>query len=285
MDSNSDLFKIKFWGVRGSRPVPGKDTLIFGGNTSCVSVEIDGTLLILDAGTGICNLATELEKSKNKIQTHMFITHTHWDHIQGFPFFTPAFTKGNEITLYGQNKLNNTFFNLMKGQMAYEHFPVQLEEMAAQIDFKEVKKRDKLRINENIVVRTETNHHPGGSISYRIEYKGKRSCCYITDNEHGSCVDNDLKAFVKGADVVIYDANFTDSEYYGEDGQFPRIGWGHSTWQEGIKLMEASDAKDLILFHHAIYRTDKELYRIEQEAKKRYGRCAAAAEGMAIELK
>lgn len=278
-------FIIKFWGVRGSRPVPGKETLIFGGNTSCVSIEIDDKLIILDAGTGICNLAAELTKRDERIKAHIFITHTHWDHIQGFPFFTPAFTKGNEFILCGQNKMNHTFLNLIKGQMIYEHFPVQLDEMGANISFLEVDYKDQIVINEDIIVYTEKNNHPGGSISYKIEYKGKLSCCYITDTEHGQCVDENLKKFIKGADVVIYDANYTDDEYNGKNGYEPKKGWGHSTWQEGIKLVEAAGAKDLILFHHATHRTDDEILNIEKEARKRYKRCFAAAEGMIIELK
>jgi phosphoribosyl 1,2-cyclic phosphodiesterase len=281
MDNN---FVIKFWGVRGSRPVPGKDTLIYGGNTSCVSIEIDDTLIILDAGTGICNLAAELTNRNEPIKAHLFITHTHWDHIQGFPFFTPAFTKGNEIILHGENKMNKTFTNLIKGQMIYEHFPVQLEEMGAKIDFVEVKYNDRIIINENIIVSTIKNNHPGGAISYKIQYKGKFSCCYITDTEHGSELDEELVEFIKESDVVIYDASYTDDEYYGRNDFAPKIGWGHSTWQEGIKLVKAAKAKELILFHHATHRTDKEIFKIEKEAQKYFENCRAAAEDMIINL-
>ena len=277
-------FKIKFWGVRGSRPIPGKDTLKVGGNTPCVSVEIDDTLLILDSGTGICNLAEELMKSNNKLQAHIFITHTHWDHIQGFPFFTPAFIKGNEFMLYGQNKLTNTFSDLMRGQMVYEHYPVQFADMAASLSFIEVKQKSEIRVSQDIIVRTEKNNHPGGGLSYRIEYKGDIACCYVTDVEHGSSINPDLKSFIDKSDIVIYDTSYTDEEYAGINGHQSKVGWGHSTWQEGIKLMEAADAKDLYLFHHATYRTDKDIRRIHKEAKKRYDKCFVASEGLTVEI-
>lgn len=280
LDSNNSM-KITFWGVRGSRPVPGKDTLIFGGNTPCVSLEIDGKLLIFDSGTGICNLSNKLIQDKKPVKAHIFISHTHWDHIQGFPFFTPAFIKGNEFILYGQNKTNLNFANLMKNQMVFPHFPVQLEQMAAKITFVEVDSGDEIHIAEDITVETIHGNHPGGCLYYRVNYKGK-SCCYISDVEHYSCVDNFLKSFIKKSDIVIYDTNFTDSEYEGTDGYSTKIGWGHSTWQEGIKLVKAAGADKLILFHHASHRTDEEMLKIETEAKSQYSNSTAAREGDVI---
>ncbi len=281
--NSEDHMKITFWGARGSRPVPGKDTLIFGGNTPCVSLEIDGKLLIFDSGTGICNLGNKLAQDIKSVKAHIFISHTHWDHIQGFPFFTPAFVKGNEFVVYGQNKINLNFANLMKNQMVFPHFPVQLEQMAAKISFVEIDSEAEFIVEEGITVRTIRGNHPGGCLYYRVDYHGK-SCCYVSDVEHYSCVDNYLKSFIENSDIVIYDSNFTDSEYEGTAGYNTKIGWGHSTWQEGIKLVKAAGADTLILFHHASHRTDEEMLRIEAQAKQKYPKCIAAREGSTITI-
>lgn len=277
----SNQFKIIFWGVRGSRPIPGHHTLKYGGNTSCVSIEIGERLFIFDAGTGICNLGQELIKRGKKIVGDIFITHTHWDHIQGFPFFTPAFIKGNSFTLYGQSKMNINFSNLMRGQMLFPHFPVSLEKMGAYIEFREIDSCMSINLGNEIILKTAHNNHPGECLSYRIEHEG-RSCCYVTDTEHYSVIDYQLEKFIRGADVVIYDANFTNEEYKGYSGFDPKTGWGHSTWQEGIKLVQAAGAKKLVIFHHATHRTDSDLDEIESKAQEQYSNCIVAKEGMVI---
>lgn len=276
-------FKIIFWGVRGSRSVPGPYTLKFGGNTPCVQILIGERLFILDAGTGICNLGMQLLQSGSKISGDIFITHTHWDHIQGFPFFAPAFIKGNHFILYGESKMNLDFPNLMRGQMMHPHFPVSLDKMGAKIDFREVTSGETIDLGDNITLKTIHNNHPGDCLSYRLEHEGQ-ACCYVTDTEHYSCIDYNLKKFIQGADVVIYDTNFTDDEYAGYEGFLPKIGWGHSTWQEGIKLVQAAGARELILFHHATHRTDNDLENIERRAQERFQNCFAAREGMVITI-
>lgn len=276
-------FRVTFWGVRGSRPVPGPHTVKYGGNTPCVEITIGERLFIMDAGTGICNLGQQLlDRSKN-VHAAIFITHTHWDHIQGFPFFTLAFIKGNRFDLYGQNRMNVTFADLMRGQMMYAHFPVALDQMGAVFDFHEVNSGEKIDMGDGIIVNTALNNHPGGGISYRVEYDG-RSCCYVTDTEHYSIVDPHIKRLVNESDIVIYDANFTDKEYAGDSSYNSKVGWGHSTWQEGIKLVKASGAKKLVLFHHATYRTDEDMEKIEQHAREHYPDCIAAREGMIITI-
>ncbi len=273
--------KITFWGVRGSRPVPGKETVVYGGNTPCVTVKAGETLIILDAGTGICNLGNSLAETRKKVKAHIFITHTHWDHIQGFPFFTPAYLPDNEFYLYGQGKLDHTFSNLMRGQMIFPHFPVQIDKMKADIRLTEISTGERLEIEENLFISTIHNNHPGGCLSYRIDY-GDKSCCYLTDTEHYSCIDAYLHELAAGADAIIYDSNFTDAEYEGTNEYNSKIGWGHSTWQEGIKLARAAGVSQLIFFHHATHRTDNELFQIEKEAKTIFKNCQAAAEGGSI---
>lgn len=270
-------FQVIFWGVRGSIPVPGPDTLKYGGNTSCVQVQIGKRLFIFDAGSGIYSLGRELIKNSSELSGDIFITHTHWDHIQGFPFFAPAFVKGNHFRLYGQSKIDTTFADLMAGQMVYQHFPVSLEQMGAVFEFCELDSGVYLDLGDGISLKTILNNHPNGGLSYRLDYQG-RSCCYITDTEHSPEINDELCRFVQNADLVIYDTHFTDEEY-------PRyMGWGHSTWQEGIKLVETAGAKRLVLFHHANFRSDSEMEAIEKQARTRMSNCIAAREGMVINL-
>ncbi|MGE5379431.1 MAG: MBL fold metallo-hydrolase [Methylocystaceae bacterium] len=272
--------KVIFWGVRGSRAVPGPDTVIFGGNTPCVEVQAGGKTIIFDSGTGICNLGNQLVK-KGGVDVDIFITHTHWDHIQGFPFFTPAFIKGNSIRVYGQGKVERSFAELMRFQMEHPHFPVSIDDMGAEISFNDLDSYDQIDLGDGVMVSCAPNNHPNGCISYRVDYAGK-SCCYVTDTEHYSIVDPHLKEFAQGTNMVIYDSNFTDEEYAGPAGYQTKVGWGHSTWREGIRLVRAAEADTLVLFHHATHRTDDEMLVIEQQAIEEYPHCVAAREGMEI---
>ena len=276
-------FRVVFWGVRGSIPVPGAHTIKYGGNTACVQIQIGSRLIILDAGTGIHRLGQELLKQTQPISGDIFISHTHWDHIQGFPFFAPAFIKGNRFNLYGQSKVNLNFGDLMRGQMMYEHFPVSLEQMGASIEMHELSSGMTLDLGDGIVVKTLESNHPGGCLCYRISHAGC-SCCYLSDMEHSPQTNAAMIDFVANADLLIYDANFTDDEYYGVGDSPPRIGWGHSTWQAGIKLLQAANAKQIILFHHSNFHNDDDMDSIELAAHQQYANLAAAREGMVISL-
>ncbi|HHW47613.1 MAG TPA: MBL fold metallo-hydrolase [Clostridiaceae bacterium] len=277
-------FKIIFWGVRGSMPVPGPSTLKYGGNTPCVQVQIGEKLIILDAGTGICNLGKELIKKNTKITGHIFITHVHWDHIHGIPFFLPVYKKGNHFRVFGERKGDMGFKELMSLMMKAPYFPVEMDAIGDQIEICDIEAGQRIQLSPGIVIKTERNNHPNGGISYRIEHGG-RSFCYVTDTEHyKDTIDPLLKNFIEGADIVIYDANYTDEEYNGLCGNPSRTGWGHSTWQEGIKLVRAAGAKKLVLFHHNSDRTDKELDIIDAQARDVYPDCVTAYEGMQIIL-
>lgn len=233
-----------------------------------VQIQIGEKLIILDAGTGICNLGKELIKENKRITGDIFITHVHWDHIQGFPFFPPVFVKGNFFRLYGEGKNDTGFDEQMSAIMKDPHFPVKIDSIYEQIEINSIKPGRCINIEPGIVVKTESNNHPNGGISYRIEHEG-RSCCYVTDTEHyKEHVDPLLEKFIKNADVVIYDANYTDDEYNGLYGNLSRKGWGHSTWQEGIKLVRTAGAKKLVLFHHNADRTDTELDEIDIKARR-----------------
>ncbi|MGI5921292.1 MAG: MBL fold metallo-hydrolase [Syntrophomonadaceae bacterium] len=276
-------YRVVFWGVRGSRPVPGRDTIKFGGNTPCIEIQLGERLLILDAGTGICELGQHLDSALKSVSADIFITHTHWDHIQGLPFFGPIFKAQNRFTLYGPGKESTTFAQLCEFQMRPEFFPVSIQQLGADVQFCQLQGNQILDLKNGIAVKTFSNNHPGGGLSYRIEYND-RTCCYVTDYEHQDPIDNNLIEFVKGADLLVYDSNFTNQEYTGSASVPGKKGWGHSTWQEGIKLVRASGAGQLVLFHHASFRTDEEMEQIEQIAREEYPNLLAAREGMVIDL-
>jgi phosphoribosyl 1,2-cyclic phosphodiesterase len=188
-------FLVTFWGVRGSLPVPGADTCIYGGNTPCVQIQIKERLLILDAGTGIFKLGRQLDKQNSAVNADIFITHVHWDHIQGFPFFSPAFRPGNKFTIYGQKIEGLSLEDIFKGQMTVPYFPITLQEMQANIRFYELDSNEHLNMGDGIVVKTLGINHPGGCLAYRIEHQG-RSCCYVTDTEHSMPADLALQALL-----------------------------------------------------------------------------------------
>jgi phosphoribosyl 1,2-cyclic phosphodiesterase len=295
--------KVKFWGVRGSIPVPGPATAEVGGNTSCVEVRTDdGILIIFDAGTGIRNLGLSLLQEKysqgGKIG-HLFFSHTHWDHIQGFPFFAPAFigTRDdlnnplqectNTFHLYGAKKVFERLENTLKGQMEYQYFPIELDNMGSVIQFHEIQETP-LRLGKNIIVPKHLNH-PNGVLSFRIENETRdKVVVYATDTEHyqdGELDVNVLK-IADHADVFIYDAMYTPDEYAGDrkTGNNSKVGWGHSTWLEGTRLAKAANVKQLILFHHDPDHTDDFLREIEQRAQQEFPNTLLAFEGLELNL-
>lgn len=269
-------FAVTFWGVRGSRPVPGSEVLQHGGNTACVEVLIGSTRIILDSGTGICNLGKQLTGSGQN--AYILISHTHWDHIQGFPFFAPVFVHGNRFTLYGEGKMGLSFSRQMHDLMSDPHFPIQLDKVAAELNFREVTDGSLWYLPQGITIHAARNQHPNGALSFRVE-QGGRALCYMTDTEHRPQVDEHLLQLAKGADLLIYDAQYTDEEYAAG-----KQGWGHSTWQEGVKLAMAAGVSRLLLFHHEPERGDRELAELEQRAEQSFAGCQVAREGMTIVL-
>ncbi len=295
--------KIKFWGVRGSIPCPGRSTVEVGGNTACVSVKADdGTFIIFDAGTGIrslgLNLFQEGFEQGGKVG-HLFFSHTHWDHIQGFPFFMPAFIgvkdeqkqlikpQTNTFHLYGAKKVFERLENTLRGQMEYQYFPIELDSMGSEIHFHEIQEVP-LKIGENIITPRQLNH-PNGVLSYRVENEtGDKVVVYATDTEHyqDGELDVNVLTVAQNADIFIYDAMYTPEEYEGnpETGTGSKVGWGHSTWLEGIRLAEAAHAKQLILFHHDPDHSDTFLRGVEKQAQAVFPNTLLAVEGLELKL-
>jgi len=276
-----DRFQLKFWGVRGSIPCPGRETVRYGGNTPCVEMRVGGERLIFDGGTGLRLLGQSMLKEM-PIESHFFFTHTHWDHIQGFPFFTPAFIKDNIFYIYGVPTPNgSTIKERLHDQMLHPNFPVPLQIMQSGLQFYDLEVGEIIAWN-GITVETGQLNHPGGSVGYRVNWRGL-SIAFLTDTEHfPDRLDQTVLHLARQADILIIDATYTDAEYYEKDNS--KIGWGHSTWQEAVKVAKAAGVKQLILFHHDPSHTDDDLDAIAQEAVVEFPATIVAREGLAIDL-
>jgi phosphoribosyl 1,2-cyclic phosphodiesterase len=274
-------FLIRFWGVRGSIPAPGPGTVKYGGNTSCVEARCGKELIILDAGSGIRPLGIELDKERS-IDATILLSHFHWDHIQGFPFFKPGFKPNNKFHIYAARKLNTTLRRLMSGQMMYPNFPVSLDAMAAEMKYTELNPGENTILKGDVEIKTAACHHPGESLAFRINYQGA-SFVYATDTEHYSYIDPALLKLCQDTDCLIYDATYTSEEYCGKVGT-PKTGWGHSTWNEGVKLAKAANVGKLILFHHDPEHDDDFIAEIERQANEALPGTIAAYEGLEILL-
>ena len=277
--------EVRFWGVRGSIPSPGPQTAEIGGNTSCVQVSVGGRLLIFDGGTGLRILGNSL-LDKMPIEAWIFFSHVHWDHIQGFPFFTPAFVRGNVIHLYGGVKVSGTLEETLAGQMENPSFPVHLSEMGAAMSFHDMYEGEVVKIpaadgtHGTITITNTRGNHPNGVYAYRVDYQGA-SVMYATDTEHYAVIDPKLKKLATNCDLLIYDSQYTPEEYTGVGGM-PKLGWGHSTFEEAVKLAKAANVDKLVLFHHDPAQDDKAVREKERRARELFENCCAAFEGLVI---
>ena len=270
--------KIKFWGVRGSIPTPGKNFTKFGGNTSCVELHVNNKLIIFDMGSGLVNLGNYLLK-KNIKKFDILLSHFHYDHTCGLPFFQPAYSKEFEFTIRsGIEKTRSKTFEVLNKQISSPSFPITVNAFNAKIKFCDFKIGTDFYIDK-VRVKTISLNHPDGAVGYRVEYKGK-SICYITDHEHDLQKKNkSLFDFLKNAEVLIYDSTYDDKNFNNY------IGWGHSTWQEATRLAKECNIKKLFVFHHNPESDDKKMGHIEAACKKLDSNFIVAKEGMFVNIK
>lgn len=273
-------FSIRFWGVRGSIASPGPDTAGVGGNTSCVEVRCGDSRIILDAGTGLRRLGDGLMGS-GPVEATVLLSHHHWDHIQGLPFFVPLYVPSTKLTIVGQKAERHSMHDVLEHQMSSPVFPVRLDQVGCQLSTREVDPGETFEVGP-ARVRVGKLNHPGGCLAYRIDYGG-RSVVYATDTEHYACVDPALRELARGADVLIYDSQYTPAEYRGESGP-SKVGWGHSTYEQGAALAQAAGVGKYVLYHHDPKRTDAQVAELEERARALFADSVAAREGQSIEL-
>jgi len=271
--------QVKFWGVRGSTPIATSGILKYGGNTSCVEVRTaGGQLIILDAGSGIRALGQELVQEANGSgrRIELFLTHYHWDHIQGFPFFEPMYAEGNHVHVHGFTTKWGSVESALGDQMANPYFPVSMSVMRATRELSTIGE-ETVKVGDAVVTTRRLNH-PQSCLGYRIS-DGKGTLVYATDNEPGDreC-DENLRKLCDGADVLVYDSQYTVEEYR------TRAGWGHSTWKAGVDIANECGVKELILFHHDPDHRDYVVDSIVREARDNFPTVHAAREGMQIDL-
>jgi len=271
--------RIKFWGVRGSTPTPQPENLRYGGNTSCVEVRFGNSLFIFDCGTGFRSLGQQLRREfdSRTISARIFVSHFHWDHIQGIPFFGPLYDKPENHFIFHSSSRTRSLKRVMEEQMASPYFPVDLNEMKGKREFHEL---DEGRVSlDDVTVQAAWLNHPQGCMGFRLESK-QGVVVYATDNEPGDAkFDKSVRKLASGADVLIYDAKYLPEEY-----EARKRGWGHSHWREAINIVMESGAKELILFHHDPDHDDNCIDKAVREARNYYAKVRGASEGMELTL-
>ena len=271
---------VRFWGVRGSLASPGEHSLKTGGNTSCVEVSCGAETVIFDLGTGLRPLGNSLMK-KGPVRASLFLSHYHWDHIAGLPFFGPAYDPKSELIIHGATRRGRDVRQILSGQMVDPYFPVDLGVLNAHLRFVTLQDGGEARIGKALLRAAELNH-PGGALGFRLEHEG-RVMVYATDFEHGTAADDRLVELAHDADLMVFDAQYTPSEYEG-NGVLSKKGWGHSTYVVGAELARRAGVKKLALYHHAPDRDDKGISRLAALAKKLHPGAFAAREGLELTL-
>ncbi|NQV13828.1 response regulator [bacterium] len=286
-----EKIELRYWGVRGTLPVPGEKSLRYGGNTICASIQFPkDNFFILDAGSGIKELSDHLMSQQGSgLHAKILISHPHWDHINALPFFVPLYIAGNEFEIFGASHGHVTMRELISAQMDGVYFPIRIKEFAARTYFRDLKEEE-FQIND-INVKTMLLSHPGTCLGYRLEYKN-RSICYITDNElfpenstdYNSNYWEKLTAFVNSTDILITDATYTDEEY------MRKSRWGHSAVSQVVKLADRAAVKELHLIHHDPDQSDLDIdLKLETAQKllsemKSKTKCIAPCEGQSFKV-
>lgn len=277
------VLRIRFWGVRGSHPTPGRSTLRVGGNSSCVEIVASGRTVIFDAGTGIIELGHLLAKNTRQRDLHIFLSHTHHDHIEGLRFFGPAYDKRWTCHLYGRGR-GTTVERVLGSAMKPHVFPVSLEELPGRIALHDLSDEDRVELGGRppvVVTARHSDAHPKvGVLLFRVSC-GPRSVVYSTDVEAARGGYEDVVEFARGADVLIHDAQYTDEEYF---GKVNKAGWGHSTIRQAAETACDAGVGQLILYHHDPEHDDRLIATLEREARKIFPASRAAREGMEIAI-
>ncbi|HUO59962.1 MAG TPA: MBL fold metallo-hydrolase [Candidatus Acidoferrales bacterium] len=271
--------KIKFWGVRGSTPTPQPENMRYGGNTSCVELRIGEELFIFDCGTGFRNLGKQLsaEQNGNPLEAHVFLTHYHWDHIQGIPFFAPLYGNPQNRFYFHSHGRNRGLQRALEDQMNDPYFPVNMAAMSAKCSFEHLEET-KLEF-DGCTIRSRWLNHPQGCLGFRIE-TSSGTLVYATDNEPGDkALDKSVRELAEGADILICDAQYLPEQY-----QASRRGWGHSHWREAIDIAMSAGARELVLFHHDPDHDDASIDQIVKNASDFYPKVQAAYEGLELAL-
>jgi phosphoribosyl 1,2-cyclic phosphodiesterase len=269
-------FLVRIWGARGSLPGPAAGNCEFGSESPCVEMRCGGHLLIFDAGTGIEGLSARLQAEQVR-DLDIFFSHCHFDHIMGLPFLRALYEADAKVGIYaGHFEDGTTCREMIEGFMAPPFFPITPEYFSAKIDYRDFRPPHTLTPHDGIAISTVRLHHPNGCVGYRVNYAG-HAVCYITDTEHTpGRPDANLLKMIDGADIMIYDCTYTDAEF----GHY--VGYGHSTWEEGVRLCDAAGVKRLVLFHHRLGRTDDDLARIEAAAQARFPGAIVARTGLEL---
>ena len=272
--------QMRFWGVRGSTPTPEPRNSRYGGNTCCIEVRLaDNTLIILDCGSGMRGLGKSLqdEFGEHPIQASLFLTHFHWDHIQGIPFFLPLYRRGNQFLFHSVLLTGSGLRNAIEGQMANPYFPVNMGVMGAQRRFSNLE--GKPVSLQGATLRSAPLNHPQGSVAYRIDADGG-AFVLATDTEPGSPVhDQALRDLAQNADVLVYDAQYAPEQLAGE-----KKGWGHSSWLEGVRIAQECNVKKLVLFHHDPDSDDAHVDELVMRARQEFPNTWGANGGLSISL-
>jgi phosphoribosyl 1,2-cyclic phosphodiesterase len=267
---------VRFWGVRGSIACPGPDTVRYGGNTSCVEIRCGGHLLVFDGGTGLRLLGNELMAGGRQADLDLFYSHTHFDHICGLPFFAPCYDGRSRIRIWAGHLNGKGIEKVLNSMMIAPLFPIPMGIFTAKIDFKDFTAGEVLFPHPGVQITTGPLNHPNEATGYRLEYRGK-ILAYITDTEHRTDeLDPNVLKLVDGADVMIYDASYTDAEYPSHRN------WGHSTWQEGVRLADAARVKTLVIFHHDPSHDDAFMDQVAAEAAHARPGTIVAQEGLVL---
>ena len=270
---------VRIWGARGSIPCPGPNTLNYGGNTSCVEVLCGDHVLVFDAGSGLRMLGNAMILEKRAADIDLFLSHCHIDHLIGLPFFTPAFEKGNRCRLWAGNvEAAGGLKETVRKLMSYPLFPIEVEMAQGELTFNDFDPGETLKPQPGVIVRTVDLNHPGGATGYRVEYDG-RAIAYITDTElNDGDIDPQLIALAKSAALLIIDATYTNDE-------LPQhVGWGHSSWQQAVRLADLAGVETLCLFHHDPEHDDATMDLIAEASRKARPGTIVAREGMTIDV-